>query len=123
MHMVVPGRRALGEDWRKVTIGVKDDKVGVTKNEPAEAPADGNPIFVPGLGNISTEMADFILESKRHDAEDRAKKPKRSQAEVNDEVNRLWHDFVEQKLRHFKGQSTFGPGVHTQRERSVDRHG
>jgi hypothetical protein len=32
-------------------------------------------------------------------------------------VNAAWQDYVEQKLRHLRGQSTFGPGGSTQRQR------
>ncbi len=116
MTMLVPGRRALSEPWQKINVRPDPESGGYALDkEPTEAPADGNPIFVPGLGNLSVEMADFILESKRHEAMDRATRPRQGQSA--DELNRLWHDYVEQKLRWFKGQSTFGPGGSIQRER------
>jgi hypothetical protein len=124
MHMVVPGRRALGEDWRKVTIGVKDDKIGVTKNEPTPAPVDNNPIFIPALGNISMEMADYMLEYRRRENEDRATRGLTPRADLTDEdINAMFQDWMEIKLRHFQGKSVSGPGGWTQRERSADRHG
>ena len=122
MHMVVPGRRAFGEEWRKVTVAVENDKITVTDNEATEAPPSNQPIFVPGLGNLSMEMADYILEQARHEQKYDVAKPKPSQEEVHKEINRMWLDWIEQKLRWFKGQTVSGPGGWTQRERSNDRH-
>jgi hypothetical protein len=63
-------------------------------------------------------MADFILEQQRHMAVERLRHPNRPDPRSEaDRINAMWHDFVEQKLRAFKGQSTFGPGGHTQREK------
>jgi len=117
MTMITRGRRALGESWRKINI-YPDPDTGkyLIENEETEAPADNSPIFVPGMGNISVEMADFILERSREEAKTRAKRPKRSQAEVEAEVNAAWQDYCENKLRHFKGQSTFGLGGSSQRQ-------
>ena len=118
MSMIMPGRRALGEKWRKISIHPDPDTGEyIIDNEPTEAPATNQPIFVPGLGNVSIEMTDYILEKKRDDAIARAKLPKRSQAEIDKEVNELWHDYIEQRLRAFKGQTTIGPAGMTQREK------
>lgn len=124
MHMVVPGRRALGEEWRKVTIGIKDDKVDVVRNEATPAPVDGSPIFIPALGNISLEMADYMLEYRRKENEDRAAKGLTPRCSVtDDDINKMFHDWMEIKLRHFRGKTVSGPGGTVQRERSADRHG
>src|SRR3990167_10366981 len=119
MTMVVPGRRAMGEQWSKVNI-YPDPDTGtyVVEREDSAAPADQCPIFVPGMGNISLEMADFILERSRDEAGTRAKQPKRSEREIKAELNAAWHDFCEQKLRWYRGQSTLGPSGMGQRERS-----
>ncbi len=118
MSMITKGRRAYGEKWRKISITPNADtgKYDIDST-PTEAPADNKPIFVPGLGNISTEMADFMLERSRNDAIERAKKPKQSEKEVWDEVNSAWHDFVAHKLKRLKGESQFGPSGNFQRDR------
>src|SRR3990167_1456473 len=121
MTMVVPGRRAMGEQWSKVNI-YPDPDTGtyIVEREDTAAPADQSPIFVPGMGSISLEMADFILERSRDEARTRAKQPKR---DAKKELNAAWQEFCEQKLRWYRGQSTLGPGGMSQRERSPDRHG
>ena len=117
MSMIIPGRRALGEDWSKVNVFAGENGY-TSEREDTPAPADGKAIFVPGMGNVSTEMADFILEQQRHMAIERLRHPNRPDPRSEaDRINAMWHDFVEQKLRAFKGQSTFGPGGHTQREK------
>ena len=124
MTMITHGRRSLGEAWRKINI-YPDPDTGtyIIDNQPTEAPADNLPIFVPGMGNVSVEMADFILERSRHEAETRAKRPRRSEAEVWQEINEAWQDYMQQKLAWSKGRTTIGPGGAMQRERSPDRHG
>jgi hypothetical protein len=116
MTMITHGRRAHGEDWRKIVI-YPDPESGayLIDNKPTEAPADNKPIFVPGMGNLSVEMADFMLERSRDAARDRAKQPRRSQAEIEAELNAAWQDYMEQKLRAFKGQSSFGPAARVER--------
>ena len=117
MSMIMPGRRSLGEKWRKISIHPDPDTgTYLIDNEETEAPATNRAIFVPGLGNISTEMADYILEKKRDDAISDAVKPRKSQAEVDKEVNAMWHDYMEQKLAMFKGKTTLGPAGFFQRE-------
>lgn len=118
MSMIMPGRRSLDEGWRKINV-YPDPDTGeyIIDNEETEAPATNTPIFVPGLGNISVEMADYILEKKRDDALARVKLPARSQAEIDKQVNEMWQSYIEQKLRAFKGQTTIGPGGMTQREK------
>src|SRR3990167_10497286 len=102
MTMVVPGRRAMGEQWSKVNIYPDPDTGAyIVEREDSAAPADQCPIFVPGMGNISLEMADFILDRSRDEAQTRAKQPKR---DLKAELNAAWQDFCEQKLRWDKGK-------------------
>ena len=118
--LITPGRRALGEDWSKVHIGWDDDAGEYTVDrEDTPAPADGKPIFVPALGNLSWEAVDFILEEQRKEAEYRKARGKQgmSDAELNVLLNRMWQDFVAIKLKHFRGESTVGAGGLFQRER------
>ena len=118
MSMITKGRRAYGEGWRKINITPNADtgKYDIDST-PTEAPADNKPIFVPGLGNISIEMADFMLERSRNDAAERAKKPKQTEQEAWEAVNNAWHDFVAHKLKRLKGESQFGPSGNFQRDR------
>ena len=120
MSMIVPGRRALGEDWSKVNIFPDNDTGGFrSEREDTAAPVDGVPIFVPGLGNLSIEMADFILEAQRKEAAYRLKHPNKPDPSSDPErVSQMFWDYLEQKIRAYKGQSTFGPGGHTQREKA-----
>lgn len=122
MTMITRGRRAYGEKWRKINIYPDPDSGAyLIDNEPAEAPADNTPILVPGLGNISVDMAEFIVGEQLEKAKERAKRPKQSEAEVHAEVNELWHDFVEQKIAWFKGKTTVGPAGLFQREKVIHR--
>lgn len=122
MSMIVPGRRALGEDWSKVTV-VHDGKGYKVEREDTPAPADNKPIFVPALGNLSMEMADYVLEYQRKEAEYRARNPNRPKPEDSfAEINRMWLDFVEWKLKAFKGQTVSGPAGTVQREKPAKTH-
>lgn len=117
MHMIVRGRRAYGEEWRKVTISHDDNDVFVAENEATEKPADENPIFVPAMGELSMDMADYLLEEQRKRSEDRAKRGLAEGLPTDEEINRMWQDYAEQRLRLFKGQTTLGPGGMSQREK------
>ena len=117
--MIIPGRRALGEQWQEVTIGVKDDVIQVTENKPAEAPPNATPIFTFGMTQLSPDAMNFILEGaiqQQEYARRKPKKPKVTDAEIEEMVNRMWIDFCEQKLKWFKGQTTLGAGGFFQRE-------
>lgn len=116
MHMIERGQRSRGEGWRKITISADDDHVFVESNEATEAPADNNPIFVPAMGEISMDMADYILEEQRKLSEERAKRGQLVEMPTTEQINRMWMDYVEQRLRYFKGQTVSGPGGWTQRE-------
>lgn len=117
--MVIPGRRALGEQWQEVTIAVKDDKIQVTENVPTEAPPNGRAIFNLGMGQVSPDEVDFILEGARHAQEEEKRRPRRrpvTDAEIEAMVNRMWLDYVAQKLAWLKGQTTIGAGGFYQRQ-------
>lgn len=116
MHMIVPGRRALGEEWSKVTITPNVDGGYDADREDTPAPALNVPIFVPALGNISLEMADFLLERQRKEQEYQVNDPRRQHSPVLEEkIKEAWLDFVEQKLKLFKRQTQSGPEGWTQR--------
>lgn len=120
VSMITPGRRALGEDWSRVDISWDGDKY-VSHREDAERPADGKAIFVPALGNVSMEIMDYVLAEQQKEAEYRARAKAQGVLQMKEaeyeRINRLWHQWVEMKLKAFKGQSIFGPGGHTQREK------
>lgn len=113
--MIVPGRRALGEDWSEVHI-IPDSDTGEYRVERKDAPApeDRTAIFVPGLGNMSMEVVDYALGWQREKAKARAKQPKRN---IANEVNNMWQDYMQEKLQWFRGRSVSGPGGWTQREK------
>lgn len=119
MTMIVPGQRAKGESWLKVTVTPNPDtgKYDV-KREETSAPACNTAIFVPALGNLSWEAVDYILEYKRKDQEYRKahKLPLRQNWSYED-INKMFHDWIEFKKRHLEGKTVSGPGGWTQRER------
>lgn len=118
--MITPGRRALGEDWSRVDVSWDGERY-ITKREDAPRPADGNPIFVPGLGNLSVEMMNFVIAEQQKEAEYRQRAREQGVTQKRESetetLNRLWHDYIEAKVKALKGQSQFGPGGHTQREK------
>lgn|SRR3990167_6591409 len=119
LTMLTPGRRALGEAWSKVKIFANPDTGHYdVEREDSPAPADNTAIIVPQMGEMSVEMADYILEYKRKDQEYRVHhgNPIRT-TWTFDEINQLWLDWCDFKKRHYKGQSVSGPGGWTQRER------
>lgn len=117
--MIVPGRRALGEQWQEVTIAVKDDKIQVTENVPTAAPPDNTPIFTFGMGQLSPEEMNFILEGAQKAQEYTKQHPKRrpvTDAEIEQMVNKLWQDWMEAKQKLLAGKTFSGPGLFNQRE-------
>ena len=117
MEMVVPGRRALGEDWVKVTLGHDADQV-VIDSVPVEAPADRKPVFV--VAGADSEYARYILEAQMEKARQRARLPHElSQADKYAALNEAWFNFIEEKLAFLKGKSSFGAGGGIQRQRVV----
>lgn len=115
ISVVVPGRRALGEGWVRVTIGHDADHITYS-TEAADAPADGKPIIA--VTGADSEIADYILTAQMEKAKERAVAPQElTPQERYEAVNRAWLDYQEQKLRALRGQSTFGAGGSTQRQR------
>lgn len=119
VSMITPGRRAIGEKWSKVNIMANDSTGGYdVVREDTAAPADNTPIIVPGMGNLSVEMTDFILESQRKEAEYRARNPKRVRAEDDAaRINQLWFEYMEWKVKMLQGKTVSGPAGWSQRER------
>lgn len=120
VKMITPGRRAYGESWQEVTVAVdeQNDRIAVVENRPTQAPSDGRPIYVPALGEMEMAAVDFLLEGARKQQEYGKKHPRQmSLAEFNTWLNQQWQDYVEQKLKWFKGQTTLGPGGFFQREK------
>lgn len=117
MKMVTQGRRYLGESWQEITVAVDDDRVKVVETRPTEAPPDGRPIYVPGMGEMSLEAVDFLLEGARKSQEYSGKHPRQMPlADFERWLNGQWQDYMAQKLAWFKGQTTLGAGGFYQRE-------
>lgn len=117
--MITHGRRALGEDWNKVTIGHDADEMTL-EIEPAEAPVGGKPIVVVHEGEV--EMIDYIITAAREKAAARAAQPAElTRQERYEAVNAAWQDYMANKLRWMQGVSTMGAGGLIQRERTQFR--
>ena len=116
--MIMPGRRSLGETWSKVNIFVTPEGHYEVEREDTPAPADNCAIIVPAMGNLSYEAVDYILERKRKDQEYRKShnQPIRK-GWSQKEIERLFHDWMELKVKRFKGQTQSGPKQTFQRER------
>lgn len=113
MTLVVPGARALGEQWQKVTIGHDGNDIVVDREE-TTAPVGNRPVMV--MSGPDAEYTSYIFAAAAEKAQGRLVY-ELSPQEKWEAVNRAWHEFVEQKLRQLKGQSTFGPGGSVQRQR------
>ena len=117
--MITPGRRSLGEDWSKVAIYANPETGGYdVEREDTPAPADNCAIIVPASGEDAYEKVDFILEYKRKDQEYRKahNRPIRK-GWSKKEIEQMFHDWMELKVRRFKGQTVSGPYGWAQRER------
>lgn len=119
MHMLVPGRRAFGEGWSKVSIYANPETGSYdTEREDATAPAEDCAIFIPAMGNESVEAADYLLEYKKKDQEYRkAHNLPIKRGYSYEEINKLWQDWMELKIKRFKGQTQSGPAATFQREK------
>lgn len=116
--MITPGRRAYGESWSKVVVTPNEDGGYDVDREETPAPAGLRPIFVPSLGNISLEMADFILESQRKEQEYQVAEGRFDHSfDAEAKIKQLWFEYVEWKKRMLSGQTVSGPGGTNQRER------
>ena len=117
VKMITPGRRAYGEAWQEVTIGVDNDEIKVIESKATEAPPDNRPIYVPSMGNLAMEAVDHLLEGAKKAQEYGKKHPRQMSLKEYDKwLNEQWLSFVEQKLKWFRGQTTIGPGGFFQRE-------
>lgn len=117
MTMITPGRRAYGEKWSKVTVTPTPEGKYDVEREDTPAPAGLRPIFVPALGNISLEMADFILEHQRKEQEYQVAEGRFDHSfDAEAKIQQLWLDYVEWKKRMLEGQTVTGPGGMNQRE-------
>ena len=119
VKMIVPGRRALGEQWREITVGIHGDKIQVTENKEAPVPPGGRVVVVPGMSKLSTEAINFLLEGALKQQEYETRHPRRqpvTDAEIEAIATRMWNDYIAQKLAWFKGQTTLGAGGFYQRE-------
>lgn len=113
--MILPGRRALGEAWQKVTIGHNGSEM-VYDKEATEAPEGGRPVIA--MSGRDAEYTNHILAAAAEKA--RARSTSISELSVKEKweaVNKAWFDFMEQKVAWGKGQSIFGPGGHIQRSK------
>lgn len=120
LKMIVPGRRALGEDWQEVTIAVQDDEIKVTESVAVAAPPSNRPVIVPGMGTLPPDAIDHILQGALKQQEYMKQHPRRrpvSDGEVRRMVQALWEDYCEQKLKALKGQTSVGAGGIFQREK------
>lgn len=113
--MIVPGRRALGETWSKVTIGHDQDEITVQR-EDAPPPADGRSIMV--VAGEDSAYAQYILTAALEKAQEHAKSvPELTDRERFEATNAAWFAFMEDKLKHLKGQTSIGSAGMFQRQR------
>lgn len=115
--MILPGRRALGETWQKVTIGHNGSEM-VYDKEATDAPEGGRPVIA--MSGRDAEYTNHILAAAAEKARARLTSiSELSAKEKWEAVNKAWFDYLEQKLAFAKGQSIFGPGKSIQRQRVV----
>lgn len=119
VSLITPGRRAIGEDWSKVNVFADDNTGGYrVEREDTPAPAGLRPIVVPGLGNISIEMADFILEKQRQTQEEQVKEGRFDHSvDMETKIKQLWMEYMEWKVKMLEGKTVSGPYSWSQRER------
>lgn len=119
ISLITPGRRAIGEDWSKVNVFADDNTGGYkVEREDTPAPAGLRPIVVPGLGNISVEMADFILEKQRQTQEEQVKEGRFDHSvDMENRIKQLWMEYMEWKVKMLEGKTVSGPYSWSQRER------
>ena len=111
--MIVPGRRSLGEGWSKVSIGHTSDEITVER-EDAPAPADGKTITV--VAGPDAEYSSYILEAAYEKAANRPPGAMTHMERVA-VMNEAWFAFLEDKLRHLRGQTSIGAAGMFQRQR------
>lgn len=113
--IVVPGRRALGEQWTRLDISHDKDQVYVTNEGSAETPPDGK---VQVVASEDAEYTNYILSALPEKIGERMSNPQEMSIEERTKlINDLWQDYWEQKLKEGRAASQFGPGGATLRQR------
>ena len=119
MHAILPGRRALGETWNKVTVrpDASGNKLEVIV-APTLAPPEMLPIIVVAGGQMEIEQAEYALEWTRQKESENSGKPKNdlTPAEFYKQLNEMWQDYLRLKIAWLQGQTTIGPGGMHQRQ-------
>lgn len=108
---ILPGRRALGEQWQKVTVG-HDGAELVVDRESAEAPAGGSPVIA--MSGADAVYTNEILALAAERAAGRGLNAM-SYEEKLAIANEAWFNHVEQKLKHFNRQSVSGAHISVHR--------
>lgn len=127
IRMIVPGRRALGEDWSEVVIGHTDDAI-VAHKRPTEAPEGGVPIMAVG-GRDAQHMRD-IVEAQRGKQAERTMVDRgswecesltcghaTSACPMFQLLNEMWWNYNEMKAKELAGITTIGAAGTFQRQR------
>lgn len=114
MTMVIPGRRALGEAWTQVEIGVRNDQI-VAQAHAAEAPPSQQPFAI--LHGEDAKYAEELLAMMN----DQQRASLAGGTMTDDDraaIRKLWMDHIENKLKWLRGQTQLGAtGRMTQRQR------
>lgn len=118
MTLIIPGRRALGETFTKVELGVMNDRI-VAHAEPTEAPASGQTMAV--MHGEDAKYAEYLLEAMDEKQRERLAKGEMDSEEKRriayDAYNRLWFDHMEQKKLALAGTTQIGAGGLHQRQK------
>ena len=129
LKAVVPGPRALGMPWMEVSVGSQEGEL-YTSVEKAEAPTETS---ILAMGEDAGWFRD-VMEAQRGKQTEGAfnKAVTTGEGRCTDLLcshrhngcsayrlmNEMFQNYIEQKTRWFKGQSTYGYGGHTQREKA-----
>lgn len=114
MTMIIPGRRALGETFTKVEIGVMNDRIAVHA-EATEAPPSGQTVAV--MHGKDAKYAEYIMQAMDEKQRESLAKGEMSREEKRkiayDALNAMWFDHLEQKKKWLSGSTQIGPsGLH-----------
>lgn len=114
MTVVIPGRRALGESWTQVEIGVRNDQV-VAEARAVEAPPSQQPFAV--LHGEDAKYAEDLL-AMMNDEQRASLAGGTLTDEDRQQIMRDWMQHIENKLKWLKGQTQIGAsGRMTQRQK------
>jgi hypothetical protein len=109
--MILPGRRALGEQWQKVTIG-HDGGEMVVDREATDAPVGNRPVVA--VSGADAEYTNDILAM----AAEKAAGRDINQMTYEEKwaiANEAWFRHIEQKKAAFKGISVSGAHISVHR--------